>query len=143
MNPDGSSGLRSLKRISINTATVHGSQFTYCVCQQGRCVLGAYHRCWLRRQMMNNPNQKAAITRAGTRVVRNAESDVEPPIPRSPATSELPEDAFPRDEPTFGSLLGSCLLDISTMYYSVQKERTAIWFVPTHLGVCQRDSRAC
>lgn len=57
--------------------------------------------------MMNKPNQKIAITRAGTKVVKNAERDVEPPMPRLSATSELEDDAFPRDEPTLVSLLGS------------------------------------
>lgn len=56
---------------------------------------------------MNKPNQKIAITRAGTSVVKNAERDVEPPMPRLSATSELDDDAFPRDEPTLGSLFGS------------------------------------
>lgn len=64
---------------------------------------------------MNKPNQKAAITRAGTSVVRNALIDVEPPIPSPPATSELEELESPRDEPTFGSLLGSCLFKISAV----------------------------
>lgn len=64
---------------------------------------------------MNKPNQKTAITRAGTSVVRNALSDVEPPIPSPSATSELEELESPRDEPTFGSLLGSCLFKISAV----------------------------
>lgn len=84
-----------------------GGGVTHCLCQQCKCVLGAYQRCWVRRQMMNKPNQKMAITRAGTKVVKNAERDVEPPMPRPSATSELDEDAFPRDEPTLGSLFGS------------------------------------
>jgi len=61
---------------------------------------------------MNKPNQNIAMKRAGTKVVKNAERDVEPPIPRLSATSELEDDAFPRAEPTLVSLLGS----YSTIY---------------------------
>lgn len=89
------------------------SSNTYCSCQQGRCVLGAYHRCWVRRHIKNNPNQNAAMTRAGTSVVTNAPRDVPPPMPRLSATSELEEEASPRDEPTLGSLLGSWIPSIS------------------------------
>lgn len=56
---------------------------------------------------MKRPNQKPAITKAGSNVDTKAESDVEPP-PVNPSTaSPVVELALPREEPMLGSLLGS------------------------------------
>lgn len=46
------------------------------------------------------------MTRAGTKVVTRAESEVDVFSPRSLATSDEVELAFPREEPTLGSEFG-------------------------------------
>lgn len=54
---------------------------------------------------MNKPNQKQAITKAGHSVDSKADSDVD--VPTSPPISwDESDDAFPREEPTLGSLFG-------------------------------------
>lgn len=63
--------------------------------------------------MRNKPNQKPAITKAGSRVDTSAESDVEPPPVNPSITSPDVELALPREEPILGSLLGSCTLVVS------------------------------
>ena len=63
--------------------------------------------------MRNKPNQKPAITKAGSRVDTSAESDVEPPPVKPLTTSPDAELALPREEPILGSLLGSYTLVIS------------------------------
>lgn len=63
--------------------------------------------------MRNKPNQKPAITKAGSRVDTRAESDVEPP-PVNPSTiSPDVELALPREEPILGSLFGSYTLVVN------------------------------
>lgn len=94
--------------LSISSQAQFNKGRTYCVCQHGRCVLGAYHRIWVRRQIKNRPNQNVASTSAGTRVVTNADSDVEPPPPNAEMTSEAAVEALPRASPTLGSLAGFC-----------------------------------
>lgn len=94
--------------LSISSQAQFNEGGTYCVCQHGRCVLGAYHRIWVRRQIKNRPNQNVASTSAGTRVVTNADSDVEPPPPNAEMTSEAAVEALPRASPMLGSLAGFC-----------------------------------
>jgi hypothetical protein len=54
---------------------------------------------------MNSENQSIARTRAGTKVVRSAEAEVEEPTPRSPRTPCVVDWLFASEEPMFGSLL--------------------------------------
>jgi hypothetical protein len=56
--------------------------------------------------MRNKPNQKPAITSAGSRVDTRAESDVELLPVKPSTTSPDVELALPREEPILGSLLG-------------------------------------
>lgn len=63
--------------------------------------------------MINRPNQNAAMTRAGASVDIKAELDVEPPPVRPSTTSPDVDDALPREDPTFGSLLGSCPMSVA------------------------------
>lgn len=111
-NPDGNSGLFSLCQMSVKpNFCAQGSSVrdTYCSCRLGKWDRGAYHRCWVRLQIRNKPNQNAAMTSAGTSVVSNAEADVELLAPNSERTLLDDDEAFPRLEPTLGSLFGFCL----------------------------------
>jgi hypothetical protein len=55
---------------------------------------------------MNKPNQKNAITKAGHNVETRADAEVELPPVSPPINCDEVDDAFPRAEPTFGSLPG-------------------------------------
>lgn len=56
---------------------------------------------------MNKVNQKIATTKAGNKVDTKADAEVELLAPTSPSSCDEVEVAFPRADPTLGSLLGS------------------------------------
>jgi hypothetical protein len=65
------------------------------------------------------------MTSAGKSVVKRAESEVESLTPPSFAmASDVVEDALPREEPMFGSLLGFYILRVNTVRFEAPSRHT-------------------